>query len=256
MAGHDDHIDHLRVASPCPTNWEQMPGDDRVRFCKLCNLHVYNISKMTRKETAALIAKTEGRLCARLYRRSDGSVITKDCPIGLRAIRRRVATITGAVFATIVSLAAMVVGQSPAKDKSSNQQVTLTRRVSDSTNEHAVVEGSASDQSGAVVVGAKVTIVDLKGQQIRKAETNSEGRFRIAFLPAGSYHVVIQAPDFVTLEVKKLTLKTNETVFLKVMLRAEVFMGAVMIVETPLVDKSPSIKMTFPGDLIRRLPIP
>jgi hypothetical protein len=35
---------------------------------------------MTAAEAAALIAGREGRLCARLFRRADGTVITADCP--------------------------------------------------------------------------------------------------------------------------------------------------------------------------------
>jgi hypothetical protein len=69
-------LDHLHIASPCPAGWEQMTGDDRVRFCQLCNLNVYNISRMSRKEAEALIANAERRICARLYRRADGTVIT------------------------------------------------------------------------------------------------------------------------------------------------------------------------------------
>src|SRR6266849_4080752 len=114
-----NRLDHLRIASPCPVGWEQMAGDDRVRFCEQCSLRVYNISAMTRNEAETLIANTEGHICARLYRRSDGTIITKDCPVGLRAIRRRVAKIAGAVFAAVMSLAGSVAGQKPAsKDKS------------------------------------------------------------------------------------------------------------------------------------------
>ena len=105
-----NRLDHLRIASPCPVGWEQMTGDERVRFCEQCSLRVYNISAMTRTEAEALIANTEGRICARLYRRFDGTVITKDCPVGLRAIRRRVAKVAAAVFAAIMSTCASVAG--------------------------------------------------------------------------------------------------------------------------------------------------
>src|SRR5262249_21267818 len=98
-----DRIDYLRVASPCPVSWDEMIGDDRVRFCDLCQLRVHNIASRTRPEALVLIRKAEGsRICARLYRRTDGTIITKDCPVGLRAIRRRVATVAGAVFATLM----------------------------------------------------------------------------------------------------------------------------------------------------------
>jgi hypothetical protein len=106
-----------------------MTGDDRARLCEECNLRVYNIPEMTRTEAEALIANTEGRICARLYRRFDGTIITKDCPVGLRAIRRRVAKVAGAVFAAIISICSSVAGQKPSKDKSSCQQpVRMTKK--------------------------------------------------------------------------------------------------------------------------------
>jgi hypothetical protein len=79
----------IQIASPCPANWDQMTGDDRSRFCGQCQLNVYNIASMTADEAADLITKREGRLCIRLYRREDGTVLTKDCPVGWRLIRRR-----------------------------------------------------------------------------------------------------------------------------------------------------------------------
>jgi hypothetical protein len=91
MARFKNPLNHVRVAAPCPADWDQMIGDERVRFCGQCSLNVFNLSSMTRSDAESLIARTEGRLCVRFYRRSDGSIITKDCPVGLRAIRRRVA---------------------------------------------------------------------------------------------------------------------------------------------------------------------
>ena len=78
-----DAIDRIEVASPCDASWEEMRGDDRVRFCGLCSKNVYNFAKMSRAEIAALIANTEGRVCGRLFRRADGTVLTSDCPVGL-----------------------------------------------------------------------------------------------------------------------------------------------------------------------------
>ena len=85
-----NNLRHVQVAAPCKVDWDQMLGDDRVRFCGQCSLNVYNLSSMTRADAEALIARTEGRLCVKFYRRFDGSIITQDCPIGLQAIKRRV----------------------------------------------------------------------------------------------------------------------------------------------------------------------
>jgi hypothetical protein len=82
-------------------------------MCTLCSKNVYNISEMTKREAETLLIEHGVSACMRLSRRSDGTVITDDCPVGLRKLRnsvqflsRTAATIlgfvvsTGSVFAT------------------------------------------------------------------------------------------------------------------------------------------------------------
>ena len=64
-------------------------GDDAVRFCRHCSLHVYNLSAMTREAAERLVAGREGRVCVRMYRRADGTVITADCGGGWKLAARR-----------------------------------------------------------------------------------------------------------------------------------------------------------------------
>src|SRR5262245_10113268 len=99
-------LDHIKIAAPCPADWDQMFsfGDERVRYCSQCNLNVYNLSDMSRQEAEALIYKTEGRLCVRFYRRADGSILTQNCPVGLMAIKRRVAWLAQVVLGMALSL--------------------------------------------------------------------------------------------------------------------------------------------------------
>ena len=82
-------LDRIDIATPCSADWNQMKGDARVRHCGDCRLDVFNISEMTRAEAVQLIAGRAGRLCIRLYRRADGTLITADCWERLRAARRR-----------------------------------------------------------------------------------------------------------------------------------------------------------------------
>ncbi len=91
-------LTNLHVASPCTQEWNAMVGSDTVRFCGQCQLNVYNLSGMTKHQAEALIREREGRLCVRFYRRADGTVLTRDCPVGWRAIKQRVAKVAGAVF--------------------------------------------------------------------------------------------------------------------------------------------------------------
>src|SRR5262245_32756009 len=98
-------LDHIKIAAPCSADWDQMFSfeDKRVRFCSQCNLNVYNLSDMSRQEAEALINKTEGRLCVRFYRRADGSILTQNCPVGLKAIKRRVAWVAQVVLGMVLS---------------------------------------------------------------------------------------------------------------------------------------------------------
>jgi hypothetical protein len=66
-----------------------MRGDDRVRYCSICSQSVYDLSAMTTAEAATLIRDREGDLCVRLFRRTDGTVLTSDCPVGFRQRFRR-----------------------------------------------------------------------------------------------------------------------------------------------------------------------
>jgi len=103
-------LENIRVASSCAQDWNEMTGDERARFCGACKLNVYNLSGMSRREAENLIFQSEeGRLCVRFYRRADGSILTKDCPVGWRAIRRNISK-TAAAFASLVFTALSAIG--------------------------------------------------------------------------------------------------------------------------------------------------
>src|ERR1041385_8191314 len=104
-------IDNIRVASPCNVPWSTMHGDDYMRFCDSCEKHVYNLSLLTRAEANELILEKEGQLCVQLYRRFDGTVLTADCPKGLRAVKRQYLK-TRAKFVAAVLAVAGVIGLS------------------------------------------------------------------------------------------------------------------------------------------------
>src|SRR5437763_16994902 len=102
-----DQAGRLLIAVPCQAEWEGMAGDERVRHCTLCSLNVYNFAEMTRDEVRELLVRTEGRVCARLYRRADGTVLTRDCPRGLRAMRQRASRVAVALVAALLSFPAL-----------------------------------------------------------------------------------------------------------------------------------------------------
>ena len=95
-------LENVRIARPCPARWQDMAGDERVRFCSLCGKNVYNLSAMTREAATKLIQEREGQLCALLYRRSDGTLLTADCPVGVKAFASRVSRRVVAALASLL----------------------------------------------------------------------------------------------------------------------------------------------------------
>jgi hypothetical protein len=89
----------LRIASPCPMSWDRMAGGNKVRFCDQCRLNVYNLAEMSEREIAAVVRKSTGRLCGRLYVRDDRTATLQDCPRGsARRKLRRMMTVGGVLL--------------------------------------------------------------------------------------------------------------------------------------------------------------
>lgn len=192
-------LENVRVAAPCPTSWEKMNGDDRVRHCAECKLSVYNLSDMTRAEAERLIATHEGRLCVRFYRRADGTIITQNCPKGLQALIRRVSRMAGAVLSAMIAVDPVFAqsqtspnppGQAENKDSQLGLDVTVV------------------DPSNALVPNAKVTLCRCKDRVPNNISTDASGVARFRSLPKGTYEISVQAPGFKknqeTVRIRKL----------------------------------------------------
>jgi hypothetical protein len=101
-------LENVRVASPCRADWSRMEGDDRVRFCRSCAKNVYNLSALSKAEAEKLIAEKEGKLCVRFYQRADGTVLTDNCPVGLKTVRRPFQYLLAGFAALLASGAALM----------------------------------------------------------------------------------------------------------------------------------------------------
>jgi len=84
-------VQKVTVESPCSVGWETMDGDEKVRFCGQCKLNVYNISAMSETEAAGVLTRAGGRPCVFLRRQEDGTVVSDNCPVALRSMRKRMA---------------------------------------------------------------------------------------------------------------------------------------------------------------------
>ncbi len=98
-------LDRIQVASPCNESWDTMTGNDQARFCGRCEKNVYNLSAMTREAAEALLVAKEGKACVRYFQRPDGTVLTADCPVGVR--RKRVRMVAAVTAVTALAAGAM-----------------------------------------------------------------------------------------------------------------------------------------------------
>jgi hypothetical protein len=63
------------------------------------------------------------------------------------------------------------------------------------TDNKAVIRGTVTDQTGAVITGAKVTLSSASGAK-QETQTDSKGGYAFSGLEAGTYTLVVTAPNF------------------------------------------------------------
>lgn len=139
-------LENIKIASPCAADWNEMVGDERQRHCGACKLNVYNLSGMSRAEAENLIFKSEGnRLCVRFYQRADGTVLTKDCPVGWQAFKKNVSK-TATAVASLVLAALGGIGLTNFFGRTNERRATETvSRVETSTTGAMAVEAINSN---------------------------------------------------------------------------------------------------------------
>jgi hypothetical protein len=210
-------IDNIRIASPCSADWEQMKGDDHVRHCDACNLNVYNLSAFTEAEIRALVAKRKGRLCGRIYQRRDGTVLTQNCPVGLRAVTRRISRIAGAVFAFLtVNFNAGLPGVGQSYTRTNVSQAGLDLDV--------------IDPAGAPVPNAEVILKEPSRNQTIRGKTDKHGRFVLAGMRDGRYELAVSAGGLRSFP-QTLDLRSGEKLSLPVKLNFAAMTGDLVVIE-------------------------
>src|SRR5260370_34656767 len=75
----------------------------------------------------------------------------------------------------------------------------------------AVLTGLVIDSSGAVVVNARVAVVNVENNFETLTATNSEGLYRIPFLRPGTYRVKMAAPGFKSFVRENVELRVGAT---------------------------------------------
>src|SRR5262249_5267164 len=163
-------VERLRVSSPCNASWELMIGDDRMRWCSQCNLNVYNVSALTKHEISQLIREKEGsRLCARLYRRPDGTMMTSSCGQGGKPVVRHASRLVAAALAALMGTGVV---------SSQTSEPTSLVQISEA---QSGIDVKVLDANGGPIQGASVSVrsgilkVPISGTTNEKGEWQFRG---------------------------------------------------------------------------------
>ena len=234
-------LDNLRISSPCPASWEEMLGDDRVRFCGDCQLNVYNLSAMSRSEAEDLVRQREARLCVRFYRRVDGTMITQDCPRGFRAVVDRVSRIAGTVFSALLTMAPVAAQPSmqsaplpPGKPTDSNKPIEMSSQV----------RITVTDPAGAVIPSAQIDLASQKNKLSLAQTTDNNGVANFSSVRVGNYTMTVLHAGFKTF-TRKLKIVRSKNEDLAIRLRpGDTYVTVGIVTDEPIIDKDSSSKQT------------
>jgi ankyrin repeat protein len=214
------YLDQIRVASPCEAEWDSMIGNDRVRFCEHCNLHVNNLSAMTRQDALRLVAQSGGRLCVRYEQRTDGEILTTNFPKPLYRIGRRASRLAATAFSATLSLAS-------ASAQSTAPTSTRAEVVRENAKEPAKSAGDARlsctivDPAGAVVPDAAVTLTNDQTSVESSLTSTEDGVCIFENLAPGTYTVKTVVTGFTNSLWKDIQIQSGGNRHLQISLEVE-----------------------------------
>ena len=158
-----------------------MSGDGRQRHCAECSKTVHNFARMRRSDVEKLaVAAANGEdICARITRRSDGSLVTLDGErrAGLRA--------------GVMLSAAMMVGQAAAQNPAEPRAIVSVRVLT-------------SDGQPVDLIHGKVVLRNSLGE-LMIYPMHGDGEF-VFSAPPGQYDMIVRGSDMLGEEFKSVTL--------------------------------------------------
>lgn len=195
----------VRIKSPCSEEWDEMTGNDQVRFCSHCAKDVNDVSRMTRREAMRLVRRAKGGLCLRYQ---------------VHPVTRRPVFISRAgAAARRVGIAAGVISASMALAEAAYAQggavpvETVRVEQSEKTGSAgATLSGYVTDPAGAVIPFAVVSVSNVGTYEYRAANASAEGFYEFKDLTPGTYTVKIEAGGFDARQIENVQVSEATTV--------------------------------------------
>jgi hypothetical protein len=184
-----------------------MRGNDQVRFCEHCDLSVNDLSQMTPPAAIKLALRSKGRLCLRIHRGPSGEIITRSTrPEKLYAISRRASRIAAGAFTAVMGLSSAAYAQSASsRTPQGDRSVASASLSSKAAGDNLWLHGTVKDANGAMIPGANVTIRNERTNETQITTSDGEGAYGVWVSPGESYHVLVESPGFVNVELEHVT---------------------------------------------------
>ena len=119
------------------------------------------------------------------------------------------------------------------------------------------IQGTVTDQSGATVADAQVTVTNTATGDVRNVQTNSQGGFVVPSLQVGSYDVAVQAPSFKQFVSKHVALDAASIFTVNAKLEVGNTSEQVTVEASAVQVESASgaLSQTVAGNEVRELPL-
>ena len=211
MTNPEELLRDIRIASPCSASWNDMKGDDTVRHCGACQLNVYNISNMSAAKAAELVGAAEGRLCVRLYRRKDGTVLTSNCPVGFKAAVGRATKAAGAALALLVGFFSTgATGAARGGAQSDGGGHPVMGKIAAHPRQGQDVAVAVTDGHGNAIADATVTLTNRVTGAEFTADSEDE-LYRVAGVAPGVYSLTVAREGYES-STKLIRVRAKQTV--------------------------------------------
>ncbi|MFY9221701.1 MAG: ankyrin repeat domain-containing protein [Blastocatellia bacterium] len=208
----------LKVLSPCSAEWGKMVGNNQVRFCEHCSKSVNNISEMTREQALELVLKSNGRLCVRYYKTSDQKIKSQPSTSDFKLNPSPLLKFAAGVLLTTALSASPAIAQTmlPTGNNVAVETKLNNPNLPDPIWEggYASLTGTVTDEQGAVIPGASVTLTGVASSYKKTTFTNENGEFYFDSLPEQGYSICSTADGFKVSEANIFIKETKNTLYL------------------------------------------
>jgi len=119
------------------------------------------------------------------------------------------------------------------------------------------ISGTVTDQSGATVLGAAVSVRNLDTNVTRTAATEADGRFNFPGLPVGRYEVIIEVKGFAKYVRGPINLVLNQEAVVNVELKPASMQETIVVTDdAPMLNTSTAeVGVRFDERRLSDLPI-